>query len=89
MAKPVFSVMTTIPTPSGHYVWWAIEFEEGVQIVDVYESLKRDGIVSCTRVLSVPQGSKGVRVIKGREPFVLGKGLVGTVSPIHVELIEP
>ena len=87
MAKPVFSVMTTIPTHSG-FVWWSIEFDEGVEIADVYEALKRDGIVKCIRIISVPQGSKGIRLVKGREPFLIGKGLVGTISPSHVELVE-
>jgi hypothetical protein len=86
-ANPVFSVMTTIPTKTG-FVWRSIETAPGTDVTAIYERLKDDGVILCTRVTSEPRGSDRVRVIRGREPIVLGKGIVGTITASHVDLVE-
>ncbi len=92
-ANPVFSVMTTIPTKTG-FVWWSIETTPGTDVTAIYERLKADGMILCTRVASEPrQRLRGAdadhaRIITGREPMILGKGIVGTITPSHVELVD-
>jgi hypothetical protein len=88
MAKPVFSVMTIIPTNKG-FVWWSIEMDPGTHLDHIYELLKADGVVRCTRLNTVREDQDDrFRVIRGREPMILGKGLVGTITPSHVELVD-
>jgi hypothetical protein len=85
MAKPVFSVMTLIPAKTG-FAWWSIEVGDDTDVDAIYEALRSDGLLRCTRVTSDPVRSH--RVIRSREPMVLGKGIVATITPSHVELVE-
>ncbi len=78
MPKPVFTVTTLLPSRSG-YVWWSVEADEGADIDAIYATLKNDGLLRCTRLNSEPDGDR--RVIRGREPVILGKGIIGTIAP--------
>lgn len=90
-----FSVTLLIPTGrGGNLVWWPAEApvpaeadEEGA-IDYLNQVLVEDGTLRCNK-LETEMGDNRVRVIRGRVPVVIGKGAIGTITPLHVELIEP
>lgn len=86
------SVTTLIQGGSG-YVWWPCEFDapdgmsEEDAIAELCEMLAEDGVVHLTK-LETERGPGGVRTIIGRVPIVLGVHMVGSITPLHMEIRE-
>lgn len=91
--KVIFSVTTTIPTKSA-FVWWPAEFDvpddlTGEEALDyVIDVLIEDRLIRCSKIELEP-GEGRERVIRNRVPLILGANVVGTITELHLPLVEP
>ncbi len=83
----IASVTTTIPDQNGKMVWWFVEFPEIDDLEHLTEILVEDGVIDCQK-LKVWKMSPDTSRIIAREPLVLGKGIIGTITLPHVNLVE-
>lgn len=81
------TITTTIPSRKGNGMIWFVFETEAKDMIDVHNRLLNDGCLCGTKVISAEDGS-GDRVVSAREPFIIGKGAVGTISPCHMSYRE-
>ena len=88
----IVSITTLIPSRSG-FAWWPCELldvppetPDDEAIRRAHEILVRDGLLRVVRFDLAPADG-GRKSVRGRVPTVLGRGMIGTIAPLHVELV--
>lgn len=82
-----------IQTGSNGFVWWPCEYDvpagmsEYDAIADLCDALAEDGVINLVK-LETERREGGVRHIIGRVPIILGKQMVGSITPLHMDLRE-
>jgi hypothetical protein len=81
------AITTTIPSKKGTGMIWFVLETDLNDMVDVHNRLVTDGCIRGTKVMTA-DGVDGDRVVTAREPFIIGKGAVGTIAPCHFNYRE-
>jgi hypothetical protein len=81
------SVTTLIPTANG-FVWFPAEasVEDYRDLQDIHDALVSEGEIFVQKLITKVEN--GRRTIVDREPTIVGRGMVGTITPLHQDLDE-
>ena len=89
----IVSITTMIPTRSG-FAWWPCELidvppgtPDDVAVKAAYDLLIRDGLLRVIKLDLEPMDGRQ-KAIRGRMPTIMGKGIIGTITPLHIEIAE-
>lgn len=89
----IVSITTMIPTRSG-FAWWPCELvgvpantPDDQAIQAAYNELRDAGCLLVVKLDIEPIDGRR-RGIRSRMPAVLGKPMIGTITPMHLELVE-
>ena len=86
------SVMTMIPTRSG-FAWWPCEVDledglnEGEVMDEITDALAEDGVLRVTKLDVEPGPQNDQKIVTKRTPSVLGRSMIGTITPVHFKLV--
>lgn len=88
----VVSVTTMIPTKSG-FAWWPCEVDVDPRLSDdeamteIMDALVEDGLLHVIKLDLDHLDGRRKKIVK-RTPSVLGINMIGTITPLHVELVD-
>lgn len=82
----IVTVTSMMPAQTGGFVWFAFEVPACASIDAIHAELKASGVIRGERIdTSVIDGAR--RVVR-RTPCVIGVGIIGTITPLHAEIID-
>ncbi len=82
----IVTVTSTMPARTGGFVWFAFDIPSCDSIDAICEELKASGIVQGDRIDTAV--ISGARRVTRRTPCLIGVGMVGTITPLHAEIIS-
>lgn len=82
----IFAVTTTLLDREGKNVWWFVEFDGVESVEELTEILIEDGIIDGVK-LKLTKVSPDTSKVIGREPLAIGKAIIATITPAHLNII--
>ena len=87
----IAAVTTTMNNPrrDGEAIWWFVEFP-GIETMDDLDGeLIENGTVLGNKLKLAPIGDgRTQRRIVGREEIIIGKAIIATITPAHIDCVE-
>lgn len=82
----IVTITSTMPAKTGGFVWFPFDVPNIPDIDTLFEELRSGGIIRGDRIDTAV--ISGFRRVTRRTPYILGVGMVGSITPLHADIIS-